>query len=87
MQRNEHLTKEGKKKKENNGISWKFQLALSQRRTCDYNLTQSYFYLFSHFSRIQSGGISILLSCEVESVNLPLSVKTDIFHFLPDIVV
>lgn len=55
---------------------------VSQSRTNDCNLTQ-----FSHFSRIQSNGISILPTCEIETVNFPLPVKTGIFHFLLEIVV
>jgi len=55
---------------------------LGQSRTCDCNSTQSCFHLFSHFSGIQSDGISTLPSSEVENVSFPLSVKTDIFHFL-----
>lgn len=60
---------------------------LSQSRTNDYNLTQWYFHLFPHFSRIQSNGISILPTCAVETVVFPLPVKTGIFHFLSEIVV
>lgn len=60
---------------------------LCQNRTIDYNLTQRYFHLCSDFSRIQPNGISILPTCKVKTINFLLSVKTDIFHFLLEIVV